>query len=79
MNSKSNNSSSKKRELIFPCKLRSKNVTDNDDAVLCDLCQVWVHIKCNHLLTILTTNTYKVVMSHAIVSLVPIDFFHLVI
>ena len=49
MNSKNNNSSSKKRELIFPCKIRSNNVTNNDDAILCDLCQAWVHIKCNHL------------------------------
>ena len=26
-----------------------KNVTDNDNATLCDLCQTRVHIKCNHL------------------------------
>ena len=36
-------------ESIFPCKLCGKNVTDNDDTVLCDLCETWVHIKCNHL------------------------------
>ena len=33
----------------FPCKLCPKNVSDNDHAILCDLCQIWVHIKCNHL------------------------------
>ena len=37
------------REPIFPCKLCPKNVTDNDNAILCDLCQTWFHIKCNHL------------------------------
>ena len=48
INSK-NNSSSNKGEPIFHCNLCPKNVTDNDNAVLCDLCQTWVHIKCNHL------------------------------
>ena len=33
----------------FLCKLCPKNVSDNDNAILCDLCQVWVHIKCNDL------------------------------
>ena len=33
----------------FPCKFCSKNVCENDNANLCDLCQTWVHIKCNHL------------------------------
>ena len=47
MNSK--NSSSNKGEPIFPCKLCPKNVTDNYNAILCDLCQTWVHIKGNHL------------------------------
>ena len=49
MNSKNNNSSRKKGESIFPCKLCPKNVTENDDAILCDPCQTRVHIKCNHL------------------------------
>ena len=45
---------SKKREpdttiTKFPCKLCPKNVSDNDNAILRDLCQTWVHIKCNHL------------------------------
>ena len=47
-------SSSKKQEpdttiTKFPCKFCPKNVIDNDNAILCDLCQTWVHIKCNHL------------------------------
>ena len=33
----------------FPSKLCPKNVSDNDNPILCDLCQTWVHIKCNHL------------------------------
>ena len=33
----------------FPCKLCPKNVSDNDNAVLNDLCQIWVHIKYNYL------------------------------
>ena len=47
--------SSKKREpdtttiATFPCKLCPKNVSDNDNAILCALCQTWVHIKCSHL------------------------------
>ena len=49
MNSKNSSSINKQRESIFPCKLCPKNVTDNDNAILCDLCQTWVHIKCNHL------------------------------
>ena len=44
-----NNSSINKGEPIFHCKLCPKNVTDNDNAILCDLCQTWVYIKCNHL------------------------------
>ena len=48
MNSKNNSSSiSKQGEPIFPCKLCPKNVIDNDNAILCDLCQTWVHIKCS--------------------------------
>ena len=48
MNSNSN-SCSNKGEPIFPCKLCPKYVTDNDNAILCDLCQTLVHIKCPHL------------------------------
>ena len=50
MNSKNSNSRSKKGELTaFSCKLCSKNVSDYDHAILCEVCQTWVHMKCNHL------------------------------
>ena len=48
VNSKNNSSINKQGEPIFACKLCPKNVTDNDNAILCNLCQTWVHIKCNH-------------------------------
>ena len=49
MNSKSTNSSSKNGESIFSCKLYSENVSDNDNAILFDFCQIRVHVKCKHL------------------------------
>ena len=33
--------------LKFPCRICAKNVSDKDKAVQCDLCELWVHIKCN--------------------------------
>ena len=33
----------------FPCKICAKNVSEKDKAVQCDLCELWVHIKCNNL------------------------------
>ena len=39
---------SKKRVPRFPCKLNAKNVSDNDDRILYDLCQTWVPTKHNH-------------------------------
>ena len=47
-----NKSRSNKGKPIFPCKLcpkNAKNMTDNDNAILCDLCQTQRHTKCNHL------------------------------
>ena len=35
--------------LKFPCKICAKNVQDKDKAVQCDLCELWIHIKCNNL------------------------------
>ena len=32
----------------FPCRICIKNVSDKDKAVQCDLCELWVHIKCNN-------------------------------
>ena len=33
----------------FPCNLCPKNVSDNDNTILCDLFQTLIHIKCNYL------------------------------
>ena len=33
----------------FPCKICENNVTNSDKAIQCDLCDSWVHIKCNDL------------------------------
>ena len=33
----------------FPCRICTKNVHDKDKAVQCDLCELWIHIKCNNL------------------------------
>ena len=76
MNSKSNNS--KKGESTFPCKLCPK--------MLVTMMMQFYVTSVKHgstsnatMLTILTTNIYKVVISHGIVSLVPIHSFYLVI
>ena len=31
----------------FPCKICSDSVTKNHKAICCDLCEIWVHTKCN--------------------------------
>ena len=31
----------------FPCKRCLKSVNNNHNAILCDICESWVHIKCN--------------------------------
>ena len=74
--------SSKKRGLNttitkFTCKLCPKNVSDNDNAVLYDLYEIWVHIKCSHFNYI----DYKYLQgcNHGIASLVSQSSFHLVI
>ena len=33
----------------FPCRICARNVHDKDKAVKCDLCELWIHIKCNNL------------------------------
>ena len=42
----------------FPCRICEKNVSDKDKAVQCDLCELWVHIKCSNL-NYLTTGIFK--------------------
>ena len=79
----SSNTSSKKRgpnttTTKFPYKLRTKNVSNNDNGILCNLCQTWVQIKCNYLNYI----DYKYSQGcneHGIAFLIPQCSFHLVI
>ena len=33
----------------FPCRICVKNVSGKDKTVQCDLCELWVHIKCKNL------------------------------
>ena len=33
----------------FPCKICAKNASDKAKSIPCDLCELWVHIKCNSL------------------------------
>ena len=33
----------------FPYRICEKNVSDKDKPIQCDLCELWVHIKCNNL------------------------------
>ena len=33
----------------IPCRVCTINVHDKDKAVRCDLCELWIHIKCNNL------------------------------
>ena len=64
----------------FPCKLCTKYVSDNDNAILYDLCQTWIHIKCNQRNYIGYQYLQgKVVMNYDIAFLVPQHSFHLVI
>ena len=40
----------------FPCKICKKPVAQNHKAVCCDVCDTWVHIKCNKI----NTQTYNI-------------------
>ena len=40
----------------FPCKICEKPVAQNHKAVCCDVCDTWVHIKCNKI----NTQTYNI-------------------
>ena len=35
--------------LTFPCKICNKTVNDHEYAIQCDICNFWIHIKCNNL------------------------------
>ena len=36
-------------DITFPCKICENNVTNYDQAIQCDFCETWVHIKGNDL------------------------------
>ena len=33
----------------FPCSVSDKSICDKENSIFCDLCKLWVHIKCNNL------------------------------
>ena len=33
--------------IVYPCKICHVNINNKDSAAQCDICQSWVHIKCN--------------------------------
>ena len=35
--------------IVFPSKICNININNKDRAVQCDICQFWIHIKCNKL------------------------------
>ena len=35
--------------IVYPCKICHVNVNNKDSAAQCDICQSWVHMKCNNL------------------------------
>ena len=35
--------------IVFPCKICKTNAKDTDNAAQCDICQFWIHMKCNNL------------------------------
>ena len=35
--------------IAHPCCVCKKSVNENHKAIKCDICQLWVHIKCNKL------------------------------
>ena len=43
----------------FPCKICNKTVAKKHRAVCCDLCDIWVHIKCNKI----NTATYNMLQN----------------
>ena len=40
-------STSTNTNIVFPCKLCTKNIIDRDAAIQCDICHFWVHLMCN--------------------------------
>ena len=62
----------------FPCKICENNVTNSDQAIQCDLCDSWVHIKCNDL-DFIDNNSSKILMILGFVSHAVAKFSHSVL
>ena len=35
--------------IVYPCEICHININNKDSAAQCDICQSWVHVKCNKL------------------------------
>ena len=60
--------------MVYHCKIYHVNISDRDFAAQYDICQPWVHVKCdkhNHITTIIA----KAQMSPGTVFLVAVKFF----
>ena len=58
----------------FSCRICAKNAHDKDKAVQCDLCELWIHIKCNNH-NDLDYSIFKTVMNPGTASNVAAQFF----
>ena len=46
----SNVRNARTNNIVFPSRnICQKSVSDKDDAIHCDICQAWIHLKCNKL------------------------------
>ena len=50
----------------FPGRICAKNVHDKGKVVQCDLCELWIHVKCNNLNYLDYTGIFKTVMNPGI-------------
>ena len=66
-------STSRNTNKVFPCQVCSKNINDIDAAMQCDVCQFWVHLRCNKLNLV----DYKYLLAfayHVVVQLYDLKF-----
>ena len=33
----------------YPCRSCKKRIKENENSLQCDLCEMWIHLKCSHL------------------------------
>ena len=38
--------------ITFPCEICNANIKDTDSTTQCDICQFWIHMRCNNLIHI---------------------------